>query len=104
MFTKGQQVVCIDDNFPNPLKKLYRQLPVRDVAYTVREVYVGRSVAYGQPGASDGEIGVLLNEIVNYIDPRCKNVLELGFKAERFAPVEHDTETNTEKVEDTQTV
>ena len=91
MFLKGQKVVCIDDNFTAAARLMFKQLPVRDVVYTVREVYVGRgNVLKADSGKMDGEIGILLVELVNPPDPALKKglVYELGFKAERFAPLE----------------
>jgi hypothetical protein len=94
----GQQVVCIDDYFAGPLAKYYVNLPVKGKAYTIRAIYLGRAIMHGsQPGGSDGEIGLLLQELVNPPDPRNKHRLELGFKAERFRPLqEMDTETENE--------
>lgn len=93
----GQSVVCIDDYFPGPLAKHYVNLPVKGKTYTVRSVYIGRAILHGTPGASDGEIGVLLRELVNPPDPRNKHGLELGFKSERFRPLqEMDTSTEEE--------
>ncbi|HWH69837.1 MAG TPA: hypothetical protein VNT26_10650 [Candidatus Sulfotelmatobacter sp.] len=95
----GQQVVCVDDYFPGPLAKYYAQLPVKGRTYTIRAVYVGRAIMHTQTGAADGEIGVLLKELVNGPDPRNKHGLELGFKAERFRPLKED-ETTTENVDE----
>jgi hypothetical protein len=91
MFLKGQKVVCVDDNFSAGARLLFKQLPVRDVVYTVREVYVGRgNILKADSGKMEGEIGILLVELVNPPDPSLKRGLlyELGFKAERFAPLE----------------
>ncbi len=92
----GQQVVCVDDSFPGPLAKYYVNLPVKGKTYTIRAVYVGRAIMHTQAGAADGEIGVLLKELLNPPDPRNKHGLELGFKAERFRPLE-EIDTTTEK-------
>ena len=70
---------------------MFKQLPVRDVVYTVRQVYVGRgNILRKDSGKMEGEIGILLVELVNPPDPSLKQGLlyELGFKAERFAPLE----------------
>src|SRR5512138_1488144 len=93
----GQQVVCVDDHFPGPLAKYYVNLPVKGKTYTIRAVYVGRAIMHATPGASDGEIGLLLKELANPPDPRNKYGLELGFKSERFRPLqEMDTDTENE--------
>ena len=39
---KGQKVVCINDTFSPTIRALYKQLPVKDHIYTVREVFLGR--------------------------------------------------------------
>jgi hypothetical protein len=93
----GQEVVCVDDYFPGPLAKYYTNLPVKGKTYTIRAVFIGRRVMHTKPGAADGEIGVLLQELINGQDPRNKHGQELGFNAERFRPLETmDTSTENE--------
>lgn len=91
MFSNGQRVVCINDDFPEIIRAIYRQLPVKDTVYTVRAVGVGRGqLAPKSSGGSDGEIIVYLKELSNP-DPEArfsKGGLELGFNSERFAPLE----------------
>jgi hypothetical protein len=41
MFNVGQKVVLVDDKWPESVKQLYLQLPVRDTVYVVRAVRVG---------------------------------------------------------------
>ena len=90
MFAKGQKVVCINDDFPPIAHELFERLPVKDKVYTVRAVYVGRgNYTKAASGKQDGEIGGLLEEIVNPRDPGLNG--ELGFNSERFAPLHHDT-------------
>jgi hypothetical protein len=97
----GQQVVCIDDRFPGPLAKYYAQLPVKGRTYTIRAVFIGRRVMHTTPGAADGEIGLLLKELLNGPDPRNVHGQELGFNSERFRPLEEiDTTTENEQEED----
>jgi hypothetical protein len=102
MFTKGAKVECINSNFPKPLVKDYLALPKKGVTYTVREVYVARGIRAPLEGtnAGEGEIGVLLEELRNPIDVRCKYGYELGFKAERFRELEHQVETEYSTKED----
>ena len=89
MFLKGQRVVCVDDDFSDVVRKIYSQLPRRDGVYTIRAVFLGRG-----SGQSEGEIGVLLEELGNPRDPALKNGLdgELGFNSERFAPLQFDSD------------
>lgn len=96
--TVGQQVVCIDDRFPGPLAKYYDQLPVKGRTYTIRALFIGRRVMHTAPGAADGEIGLLLKELVNKPDPRNLHGQELGFNSERFRPLqEMDDTTENER-------
>jgi len=93
----GQQVVCVDDSFPGPLAKYYINLPVKGRTYTIRAVFLGRRVMHTAPGAADGEIGLLLKELLNGPDPRNVHGQELGFNSERFRPLdEDDTATENE--------
>lgn len=78
--------------------RLFKALPVKDAVYTVRATYIGRgNYTRAESGQKEGEIGVLLEEIVNPRDPGLKTGLngELGFNSERFAPLETDTEEAT---------
>jgi hypothetical protein len=93
MFQVGQQVVCIDDAFPEIVKLVYTQLPEEGKIYTVRAVYVGRGkIVNKKPGSSDGEIGILLQELQNPPDPKHLGGNELGFNAERFRSLTELTE------------
>lgn len=93
----GQQVVCVDDQFPKPLAKYYLNLPIKDKIYTVRAVFVGRGVMHPGRESADGEIGLLLKELINGIDPRNKYQQELGFNSERFRPLRYlDPRTENE--------
>ena len=80
----GEQVVCVDDQFPRPLAKYYINLPKKDNTYTVRAVFIGRGVMHPAGETTHGEIGLLLEVLVNGMDPRHKNKQELGFNSARF--------------------
>jgi len=82
-------VVCIDDQFPRPLAKCYINLPMKDNTYTVRAVFMGRGVMHPAGETTEGEIGLLLKELINGMDPRHKHKRELGFNSERFRPLWH---------------
>jgi hypothetical protein len=93
MFVKGQKVVCINDEFPPEARKLFVDFPKKGSIYTVRAMYIGRGSYFRhESGQKDGEIGLLLEEVLNPRDPSLKQGLngELGFNSERFAPVQAD--------------
>lgn len=103
MFSKGQKVVCINDDFPPEAAVLFAELPKKDQVYTVRGMYIGRGSYYRHDsGKKDGEIGLLLEEVLNPRDPALKTGLngELGFNSERFAPLETDQESATAEEEE----
>jgi hypothetical protein len=83
---KGQKVVCINDTFPDLIRALYQQLPVKGATYTVREVYLGREKIV--KGGDSATVGLLLVELINGPDPFHAGKQELGFTSERFAPLE----------------
>jgi hypothetical protein len=83
---KGQRVVCINDTFSEFVRAVYRQLPQKGKTYTVREVFLGRERIV--KGGDSATVGLLLQELVNPPDPFHAGKEELGFSAERFAPLE----------------
>jgi hypothetical protein len=88
MFLPRQKVVCVDDVFPEAIKKFYWKLPVKGVTYTIRDLVPGVDIV-----GEGGEMCVYLVELIN----PCSDAPpypERGFKAERFRPLETDTETN----------
>ena len=102
----GSKVVCVDDVFPAWARATYTALPVKGVTYTVRSMAPGRGkplhIVDGKPvqnGASDAhpEIHLLVEELRNPPDPYCAGT-ELGFKAERFAPLEEAESEATEEL------
>lgn len=95
MFQKGQKVICINGEFSPLAFEMYDRLPKKDSVYTIRAIYIGRgNFTRAESGKKDGEIGVLLEEIRNPVDPALKSGLngELGFNSERFAPLHYNTE------------
>jgi len=82
---KGQKVVCINDSFPLSIRALYRQLPVKGLTYTIREVFLGREKIV--KGGDSATVGLLLHELTNPPDPFHQGQQELGFSSERFAPL-----------------
>ena len=82
---KGQKVICVNDMFSPTVRALYKQLPVKDTIYTVREVFLGREKIV--KGGDSATVGLLLEELVNPKDPFHQGEQELGFSSERFAPL-----------------
>ena len=99
MFKTGQRVVCINDDFEPWVYDLYRSLPKKDKVYTVRSVGVGRSNptfavnddAEIKLTGAEFDMLILLKELPNPDDPHSSVKQELGFRAERFAPLQEDT-------------
>jgi hypothetical protein len=83
---KGQRVICVNDTFPQIIRALYKQLPVKDKIYTIREVFLGREKVV--KGGESATVGLLLEELHNPPDPFHETKQELGFSSERFAPLE----------------
>jgi hypothetical protein len=83
---KGQRVVCTNDSFPQFVRALYKQLPVKGSAYTIREVFLGREKVV--KGGESATVGLLLEELHNPPDPFHAGQQELGFSSERFAPLD----------------
>lgn len=102
MFQNGQRVVCIDDQFEPWVYDLYTALPRKNQTYTVRAMGVGRSNpkftvtddAQIKIKAADFDILILLEELHNPDDPHSSIQQELGFRAERFAPLQEDLDEN----------
>ncbi len=96
MFQTGQKVVCINDDFAPWVYDLYRALPMKNSTYTVRAVSVGRSnpkftvTDDADIKLTDAEFDVLilLDELLNPEDPHSSVNQELGFRGERFAPMQ----------------
>lgn len=98
MFQTGQRIVCIDDQFDAWVYDLYKALPRKNGVYTVRALGVGRSnpqfalddEARLVIAGADPDLLVLLEELHNPDDPHSTIQQELGFRAERFAPLQDD--------------
>jgi hypothetical protein len=89
MFLPGQKVVCVNDVFPDGIKKFYWKLPVKGVTYTVRDLIPGID-----PSGEPGEMCMYLIELINPCSDK-PPYPERGFKAERFRPLETDTEAES---------
>jgi hypothetical protein len=95
---KGQKVVCINDTFNDFIRAIYKQLPVKGVTYTIREVFLGREKVV--KGGDTATVGLLLEELVNPPDPFHAGQQELGFTSERFAPLEELPDEEAEEKEE----
>lgn len=100
MFQTGQRIACINDEFEPWVYDLYRSLPKKDHIYTVRSVRAGRSnpqFALNDDAdikltGAEFDILILVEELINPDDPHSSLKQELGFRAERFAPLLEETE------------
>jgi hypothetical protein len=81
----GQRVVCINDTFESWVHEYYDQLPSKGLIYTIRAVSLGRGTLRGSDSA---EVKLLLEELHNAQDPHHMGGEELGFRSDRFAPLE----------------
>jgi hypothetical protein len=100
MFTNGQKIICIDDSFDPSVSRLYINLPKKDQVYVVRDMCVGIGF-----DLQEGEICVYLVGMKNP-PSNVPPYPERGFKVERFAPLETNTEIeyNHQEQEDLITV
>jgi hypothetical protein len=106
MFTTGQRVVCVDDEFQPWVYDLYTALPRKNGTYTVRSMAPGRSNpqfnvdenATVKMTAADFDIVLYLEELQNPDDPHASIKVELGFRADRFAPLQEDLDENEDFV------
>jgi hypothetical protein len=104
MFQTGQKVVCINDQFEPWVYDLYTALPKKDRIYTVRAMSAGRSNpkfsvnddAEIQLTDAEFDILLLLKELQNPDDPHSSVKQELGFRSERFAPLQTVSEEEEE--------
>ncbi len=82
----GDRVVCINDKWEPWVFDTYNQLPEKGEVYTIRAVRPGRPNLDG--GAA--VLTLLLEELHNDEDFTHIGGDELGFRANRFAPVTHE--------------
>lgn len=95
MFNVGQKVVLVDDKWPESVKQLYLQLPVRDTVYVVRAVRVGvRADELIMDMRRVLEQSLLLTSIYN---PTNNLGVEAGFAASRFRTLDELKQQATEE-------
>lgn len=83
----GDKVVCVDGEFFDGVKLLYKQLPEEGKTYVVRDLRVGVALAKGYPAVKTGEVSVLLVGVVNP-PQKGKSAVEPGFAYWRFRKLE----------------
>ena len=98
MFDKREQVVCINDEIPDPemnafVHTFYTDWPKKGVVYTVRECTLGRNkpIVDAEKEQAHTNYLVLVEELLNPIDHRTVNSFcpaEFGFCSSRFATLE----------------
>ena len=99
MFSVGQKVVLVDDSWPESVKLLYTQLPVKDGIYVVRATRVGVRVdELVMDMRRVLEQSILLVSIIN---PTNKLGVEAGFAASRFRSLTELKHEATEEKEAT---
>jgi len=93
-YSVGDKVVCIDDQFPLGIEKLYDQLPVKDKVYVVRDIRLGVAL-----DCKNGAASVLLVGLVN---PKAESraALERGFNSDRFIKLSELQDTNKQRQAD----
>jgi hypothetical protein len=98
MYDKGDKVVCVDDKIHPEIAFLYKQLPKKGEVYVVRDCTIGTTNVF----AADQNVTfkVLLEELINDIDPYTETgcMEELGFRSDRFVPVEEISEEEEDSV------
>ena len=95
MFSVGQKVVLVDDKWPESVKQLYLQLPVRNTVYVVRAVRVGvRADELIMDMRRVLEQSLLLTSIYN---PTNNLGVEAGFAASRFRTLDELKQQATEE-------
>lgn len=82
----GSEVICIDDSCGSNNDFVYEEWPVKGRTYTVRTIYPGRA-NFRANGCEDYSEGILLEELVNPVDPLHVYKRELGFASRRFREV-----------------
>ena len=97
MFSVGQKVVLVDDQWPETVKQLYLALPVKDSIYVVRAVRVG---------VKADELLMDLRRVlepslllVGLFNPANNLGVEAGFAASRFRALDELKQTVVEEQE-----
>jgi len=100
MYEKGDKVVCLDDKIHPEIAYMYKQLPKKGQVYTVRECTMGSTNNFSADPYANISFKVVLEELKNPIDPTTVNGCneELGFRSDRFVPVEEVSEEEEEGV------
>jgi hypothetical protein len=94
MFEPNEKVVCVDDKIHPEIAYLYKNLPKKGQVYTVRDCTMGSTNNFSADPYANISFKVTLEELINDIDPTTVNgcMEELGFRSDRFVPVEEVSE------------
>jgi hypothetical protein len=84
MFVSGDKVVLVDDKWPAFIV-WYDEIPIKNKAYTVRDVRMARADVIDPETA---EVAITLNECKNGPDPAFPELVELAFMATRFRKID----------------
>ena len=97
MFSVGQKVVCVDDQWSDTVKQLYLQLPIKDSIYVVRAARVGvRADELIMDMRRVLESSLLL---VGLYNPTNNLGVEAGFAASRFRALDELKKSAVEEQE-----
>jgi hypothetical protein len=79
-YNVGDIVLCVNDSFPHKAMNYFKSLPIKHKIYTIRQI----------KHHSNGEIGFLLEEIINplYEGNSIREKYEPKFKSTRFKKID----------------
>lgn len=92
MYSIGQKVVCVDDEFNEGQIDLIPDRPVKGKIYTIREIDIGRTWNHNLPVAIVLYLKGLNNPASDH--PPYK---ERGFDSKRFRPLREEEKQNKQK-------
>lgn len=91
----GQKVVCVDDVFPESMKRFISHFPVKDRVYVIRAVVTGVDGDMLLMDRHRKETVALL--LIGIVNPTGKLQQEPAFLSTRFRPLQEITTTNRER-------
>jgi hypothetical protein len=91
---KNDKVVCVDDNWTPGIERVYKQLPIKDQTYFIREVLPGQDVDALVMDCHEKRVPALL--LVGIVNDKNSRGLEHGFSARRFRKLDEASRVNEE--------